>query len=334
VSTVETVRGAVEVSALGRTLMHEHVFVLATEHVQNYGAAAWWDEEERVQDAVAKLRAVAAKGFTTIVDPTVWGLGRYIPRIQRVAEQVPELNIIVATGLYCYDEVPHQYEHRGPGLLLDVPEPMVEDFTRDIVEGIAGTNVKAAFLKCVVEAKGLTPGVERIARAVARTHRETGAPITVHTSSAVQAGRLAVDLFRKEGVDLSKVVIGHAGDSNDLDYLMELADTGAILGMDRFGLDVFNPTSERVRTIAALCERGYADRMVLSHDASCFIDYWGGAHDQVMARTTPNWNYDHIPDDVLPALRELGVSEAQLDQMLIGNPRRYFTMAGMAGAAL
>ncbi|MFL6056391.1 MAG: hypothetical protein ACJ72W_26350 [Actinoallomurus sp.] len=82
--TVETVRGAVDVSDLGRTLMHEHVFVLSTEHVQNYGTAAWWDEEERVHDAVAKLRAVAAKGITTIADPTVWGLGRYIPRIQTV----------------------------------------------------------------------------------------------------------------------------------------------------------------------------------------------------------------------------------------------------------
>lgn len=321
---VETVRGPVDVSALGRTLMHEHVFVLSTEHVQNYGAGAWWDEEERVQDAVAKLRALVAKGTTTIVDPTVWGLGRYIPRIQRIAEQVPELNIIVATGLYSYDELPHQYAYRGPGTPLDMPEPMVEDFTRDIVEGIADTGVKAAFLKCVIEAKGLTPGVERIARAVARTHRETGAPITVHTSSPTQAGRLAVDLFGEEGVDLSKVVIGHAGDSNDLDYLMELADTGAILGMDRFGLDVHNSTADRVRTIAALCERGYADRMVLSHDASCFIDWWGGAHDRVRTMT-PNWHYEHISDDVLPALRELGVSEAQIDQMLVENPRRYFS---------
>ncbi|GAA4609501.1 phosphotriesterase-related protein [Actinoallomurus liliacearum] len=333
-STVETVGGAVDVAELGRTLMHEHVFVLSTEYAQNYGAGAWWDEEERVSDAVAKLRAIVAKGITTIVDPTVWGLGRYIPRIQRIAEQVPELNIIVATGLYSYDALPFQYENRGPGLLVDVPEPMVEDFTRDIVEGIGDTGVKAAFLKCAIEAQGLTPGVERIARAVARTHCETGAPITVHTSSPAQAGRLAVDLFRKEGVDLSKVVIGHAGDSNDLDYLMELADSGAILGMDRFGLDIYNPTPDRVRTIAALCGRGYADRMVLSHDASCFIDWLGGNQEQVRSAAMPNWNYEHISDDVLPALVELGVSDTQLDQMLVDNPRRYFTTAGMAGPAL
>ena len=323
-TTVETVRGPVDVADLGPALMHEHVFVLATEHVQNYGDGLWWDEEARVADAVDRLRALRAKGITTIVDPTVWGLGRYIPRIQRIAEQV-DLNIVVATGLYAYEEMQHQYSYRGPGLLLDVPEPMVGDFTRDLTEGIATTGVKAAFLKSCVEAPGLTPGVERINRAVARTHVETGAPITVHTSGPAQSGRLVIDLFRKEGVDLAKVVIGHAGDSNDLGYLMELADTGATLGMDRFGLDIFNPTADRVRTIAALAARGYADRMVLAHDANCFIDWFGADEAAVKAATAPNWHYTHISDDVLPALREAGVSDAQLDQMLVDNPRRYFS---------
>ncbi len=325
-ATVETVQGPVDVGDLGPTLMHEHVFVLSTEQVQNYGDGLWWDEETRVADAVAKLRALRGKGITTIVDPTVWGLGRYIPRIQRIAEQV-ELNIVVATGVYVYEELPHQYSYRGAGLLLDQPEPMVTDFTRDITQGIGTTGVKAAFLKCCVEAPGLTPGVERIARAVARTHVDTGAPITVHTSGPAQSGRLAVDLFRKEGVDLTKVVVGHAGDSNDLDYLMELADAGATLGMDRFGLDLFNPTPDRVATIAALAARGYTDRMVLAHDANCFIDWFGADHDAVRAATSPNWHYEHISDDVLPALREAGVTDAQIEQMLVGNPRRYFSGA-------
>ena len=322
--TVETVKGPVEVDDLGPTLMHEHVFVLSTEHVQNYGHGSWWDEEARLADAVAKLSALDAKGIKTIVDPTVWGIGRYIPRIQRIAEQV-EVNIIVATGLYAYEELPHQYAYRGPDLLIDIPEPMVTDFSRDITEGIGGTGVKAAFLKFALETPEPSPGIERIARAIARTHVETGAPITVHTSGPAQSGRLALDLFGKEGVDLAKVVIGHAGDSNDLDYLMELADSGATLGMDRFGLDVFNPTADRIRTVAALATRGYADRMVLAHDASCFIDYFGAAHDAARAAAAPDWHYEFISDDVLPALHEAGVTEAQIQQMLVDNPRRYFT---------
>jgi phosphotriesterase-related protein len=324
VTAVETVRGPVDTAELGTTLMHEHVFVLSTEHLQNYGADDWWDEDERVADAVEKLNALKALGVDTIVDPTVWGLGRYIPRIQRVAEQT-DLNIIVATGLYTYDELPHQYEHRGPGLLLDLPvDPMVTDFRRDVEAGIAGTGVKAAFLKCAVEVKGLTPGVERNLRACAAVHRETGAPITVHTSSPAQAGRLALQVFTEEGVDLTKVVIGHAGDSNDLDYLKELADAGCLLGMDRFGLDTYNPGEQRISTIVALAEQGYADRMVLSHDASCYIDYFPGEAQALVPQFLPNWNFTHISNDVLPALRERGVTDEQLRQMLVEAPRRYF----------
>ncbi|GAA4387327.1 phosphotriesterase-related protein [Actinomadura sp. NPDC048032] len=322
---VETVRGPVDAAALGRTLMHEHVFVLGAEYVQNHGAGDWWDEEEKVADAVGKLRELAGLGVTTIADPTVWGLGRYLPRIQRVNEQVPELNIIVATGIYTYNDVPFQFHHRGPGTMMDVgPDPMIADFTRDLTEGIAGTGVKAAFLKCAVDAPGLTPGVERVLRAVAAAHRETGAPVTVHTESSTRSGRTVVGLLAEEGVDLAKVVVGHAGDSNDLDYLMELADTGAILGMDRFGLDILNTTEQRVATVAALCERGYADRMVLSHDASCFMD-WFGPDPATVPALQPNWNYRHIGEVVLPALRAAGVSDAQIDQMLVENPRRYFT---------
>jgi phosphotriesterase-related protein len=304
--------------------MHEHVFVLSTEHVQNYGDGDWWDEDERVADAVTKLNELKSLGIDTILDPTVWGLGRYIPRVQRVAEQT-ELNIIVATGLYTYDVVPHQYESRGPGLFLDMPDPMIDDFVRDLTEGIADTGVKAAFLKCVVEKKGLTPGVERICRAVARAHVLTGAPITVHTNSFTRSGLLALDLFAEEGVNLEKVVVGHAGDSNDLDYLMRLADTGATLGMDRFGLDIYNTTPRRVATIAALCERGYADRMVLSHDSACFMDYFGGAWDEALSTLAPNWRYDHIHDDVLAALLDSGVTDEQIEQMLVFNPKRYFS---------
>ncbi|MEV4257030.1 phosphotriesterase-related protein, partial [Spirillospora sp. NPDC049652] len=162
---VETARGPVDAAALGRTLMHEHVFVLDDYHQRNYGTGAWWDEEERVADAVAKLTGLVERGITTIADPTVWGLGRYIPRIRRIADRVPGLNIIVATGLYTYNDLPFPLHHRGPGTVLGGPDPLVADFVRDLTEGIADTGVKAAFLKCAVDTPGFTPGVERVLRA-------------------------------------------------------------------------------------------------------------------------------------------------------------------------
>jgi len=199
---------------------------------------------------------------------------------------------------------------------------MVELFVKDIREGIAGTGVKAGLLKCAIDEHSLTPDVERILRAVGQTHVETGTPITVHTSAALQTGLIAQRILREEGVDLTKVVIGHCGDTTDLDYLREIADAGSLLGMDRFGIDVFLPFEDRVTTVAALARAGYADRMVLAHDASCYSDFYSESYKTALL---PRWNYTHITDDVLPALREHGVDEAQITAMLVHNPARYFT---------
>ena len=122
-STVETVRGPVDVADLGKVLMHEHVFVLGPDLRQNYpDYPNHWDEDARVANAVEKLRQCKARGIDTIVDPTVIGLGRYIPRIQRINEQV-DLNIIVATGLYTYNEVPFSSITPGPAWPSTCPSP-------------------------------------------------------------------------------------------------------------------------------------------------------------------------------------------------------------------
>jgi phosphotriesterase-related protein len=313
---VQTVTGPIDSADLGRTLAHEHVFVLG-EHRLNYQD---WDEEAMVEKAVADLTELAGLGIDTVMDPTVLGLGRYIPRIQRIAERV-ELNIVAATGLYTYNEIPFQFHYTGPGLLFDQPEPLTEMFVKDLTEGIADTGVRAAFLKCAIEEQGLTPGVERVMRAVGQAHVRTGAPITVHTNPHTRSGLEAQRVLCEEGVDLTKVVVGHCGDSTDLAYLKEVADAGSLLGMDRFGLDVLLPFEQRVDTVAQLAAAGYADRMVLAHDAACFIDWFDP---EAKRQMVPQWNYRHISDDVLPALRERGVTDEQIDTMLVGNVRRYF----------
>src|SRR5258705_8843658 len=103
-ATIATVRGPISAADLGVTLMHEHIFVLSAEILQNY-PEEWGDEEQRVEDAVTKLNALKARGVDTIVDLTVIGLGRYIPRIRRVAARTG-LNIVVATGIYTYNDLP------------------------------------------------------------------------------------------------------------------------------------------------------------------------------------------------------------------------------------
>ena len=320
---VDTVRGPISATELGVTLMHEHVFVLSPEIIANY-PEGWGEETVREQQAVDKLNALKAAGVDTIVDLTVIGLGRYIPRIQRVAERT-DLQIVVATGVYTFNDVPMYFHFSGPGTGMDGPEPMVEMFVRDITEGIAGTGVKAAILKCATDEPGLTPGVERVLRAVAVAHRATGVPISTHTHARTRRGLEQQRVFAEEGVDLGRVIIGHSGDTTDLDYLEELIAAGSYIGMDRFGLDNILGFEHRVDTVARMCERGHADKMVLAHDASCYIDWLPEA---ALPIVLPNWHFQHIHDDVLPALRERGVTEEQITTMLVDNPRAIFTHGG------
>jgi phosphotriesterase-related protein len=320
---VNTANGPVDTASLGPTLMHEHVFVLSAEIGQNY-PEDWGDEEKRVSDAIARLTELRRAGVDTIVDLTVIGLGRYIPRIQRIAQQI-DLNIIVATGVYTYNDVPMYFHFRGPGTVLEGPETMVDMFVRDIEEGIAGTGVKAAILKCATDEPGVTRGVERVLRAVAKAHRRTGVPISTHTHAHTRRGLEQQRIFTEEGVDLSRVIIGHSGDTTDLEYLEELMAAGSYIGMDRFGIDTILPFEDRVDTVAKLCARGRADKMVLSHDAACFNDWLPEA---ALPVVLPRWHFLHIHHDVIPALKERGVTGDQLKTMLVDNPRRIFEAQG------
>lgn len=320
---VNTARGAIDTGALGVTLMHEHVFVLSPEILQNY-PEKWGEEAAREADAVRRLNELKERGVDSIVDLTVVGLGRYIPRIARIAAQT-ELNIVVATGMYTYNDVPMHFHFQGPGTVLDGPETMTDLFVRDIEQGIADTGIKAAILKCATDEPGVTPGVERVLRAVAQAHRQTGVPISTHTHAATRRGLEQQAIFADEGVDLSRVVIGHSGDTTDIGYLEELIGNGSYIGMDRFGADTFLGTEDRVNTVVQMCERGHADKMVLSHDASCFIDW---LPEELVPIALPNWHYLHIHNDVIPALKKRGVTDEQIATMLVDNPRAIFERQG------
>ena len=273
----------------------------------------------RVADAVEKLRRLRDGGIHTIVDPTVPGLGRYIPRIQRINAEV-DLHIVVATGVYAFLELPSFLAYRSD-------DAIVELFVREIREGIDDTGVKAAFLKCAVEEHGIVGDVPRILAVIAAASLETGAPVMVHTNAPARTGLLALDALTEAGVDPTRIVIAHAGDSNDLEYLRAIADTGAALGCDRFSIEHFNPDAKRIETLASLVAEGYADRVHLGHDAACFYDFMVG--NPFFADEKPD--YLHISTHILPALVEAGVTREHIDQMLVTNPRRYFMAARSNG---
>jgi phosphotriesterase-related protein len=311
---IQTAKGPVDSSRLGRVLMHEHVVVIHPELHQNYPSG--WEEQSGVRDSIEKLNEAKTGGVDTIVDMTVIGLGRDVERIARIAKET-ELNIIVATGVYSYDEVPGPWHYRAS----DGPDPLVELFVRDITEGSPETGVRAGILKATTDKPGVTPDVDRVLRAIAQAHRQTGVPISTHSDAASQTGLEQQRVFAEEGVDLERVVIGHCGDTNDAAYLEKLIDKGSYIGMDRFGLPKFE---DRVDIVATMCERGYADRMVLSHDTAVFQHWVPPASLKML----PDWHFLHVLNDVVPALEERGVTEEQIEQMLINNPRRIFDQQG------
>jgi phosphotriesterase-related protein len=194
-------------------------------------------------------------------------------------------------------------------------------FIRDITRGIGASGVKAAIIKCATDTAGVTPVIDNILRASARAQKATDVPISTHTWAAGRTGQMQQAIFTQEGVDLGRVIIGHSGDSEDLGYLRGLMERGSMIGMDRFGLESFLPTARRVDVLARLCAEGYAPRMVLSHDANCWRDMLS---EDAKRRTRPLWHYNPISDDILPALRKAGVSEDQIEQMLVRNPRAIF----------
>jgi phosphotriesterase-related protein len=312
--TVETVRGPVPAESLGRTLAHEHVLILGHETLANFNhrwGEPWWDEERGVADAVTKLERLRAAGYRTLVDPTAVGLGRDVARIRRINEQV-DLNIVVCTGVYSFMELPQFLRYRTPEALAGI-------FVRELTEGIADTGVKAGFVKLAIEELGLIGDVPRIVAAVGAAHAETGAPVMVHTNAAAKSGLVALEALTAAGVDPAKLVVAHAGDSNDLEYIRRLAGSGAYLGWDRFNIEHFNPDADRIETVLRVLAEGHLDQLHFSHDGATFHDFMVG--DPAFAGE--HADYLHLEDVILPQLRERGVADADLDRILVDNPRRW-----------
>lgn len=297
---------------LGFTLVHEHLRVEADDV-----RAEWphlYDEERAFQSAVAAVTRATGAGVRTLCDPTVLGLGRDCRFMQRVVEATGA-QVVAATGLYTFRDLPIMLQNRPVDFLADL-------FVRDITEGIQGTPTRAGFLKFATDAPGVTPDVEKVIRAAARAHRRTGVPIITHSDARNASGLRQIELLEAEGADLSHVVIGHVGDTEDVGYLSELAARGVFLGLDRFGPGPSAPTAQaRCRTVVRLLEKGLGRQLLLSQDACATIDWrepiYGGEADAAA-------HMAYIAEVVLDDLRALGATDDDIRTMTVANPRRLF----------
>jgi phosphotriesterase-related protein len=229
---------------------------------------------------------------------------------------------VPCTGIYTYDYLPQHFLTRDS-------DAIAEYFVHDIDEGIQGTEIKAAFIKCAADEPGVTPNIEKVHRAAARASVRTGAPIMAHSRPASDTGPRQIEIFEEEGVDLSRVQIAHTGDTDDLDYIERLLDKGVFIGMDRYGLEFFFPIERRNATVLALLERGYADRMFLSQDYCATIDWVPpeAAPELIGAGLIKGWSMTLVFEEVIPALREGGMTDEQLETMMVDNPQRWLAGA-------
>jgi phosphotriesterase-related protein len=313
---VQTVRGAVQAADLGLTLVHEHV------RFRDEAVAAQWperyDEAAEMQAALAAVDAAKSHGVKTIVDPTAMFGGRDVRFMERVSERTG-VQIVPCTGIYSYDHLPPYFRNR------DI-DAMAEHFVADIERGIQGTGIRAAFLKCAADAAGVTENVEKIHRACARASVQTGAPIMAHSMPAVKTAPRQLEIFREEGVDMSRVQIAHCGDTDDVDYIERVIASGAYAGLDRYGLEMFLPVGKRNATAAELLRRGHAERLMISQDFCATIDWFPPqAAETLLAQgAIHNWSMTLVFEEVIPALRDAGAMDDQAFQTIfVANPARW-----------
>lgn len=310
---VETVTGNIDTSQMGRTLIHEHL--VATDWNARMNIPRWLDEERVAEDVADRIRLLKKEyGIDTIGDPTPWSLGRDVRLLKLIAEKA-EVHVLCATGFYA-DRQPY---FRGVS-----EKTLINYMVEEIRHGIQGTDIRPAIIKCATDEKGVDVQNRKLLTAAAKAHLETGIPIFTHTYPANGSGLLQQDIFEEQGVDLKHVVIGHCGDSNDVEYIEKILKRGSYVGLDRFGQDKHNSLENRVTTMVELIKRGWKDQIVISHD--CIVYYNDDRYDVKPKEDIEKMNIDlrYIDRFVIPRLLENGVEKKVIDQILTENPARIF----------
>ena len=311
---INSVLGPIDSSDLGFTLMHEHVMVAASGLSKSYPDLLGPNREER---AIACLKKAKAAGINTLLDATTFDLGRDPELLRHVAFE-SGVNLINVTGWWL--DVPRFMMGVGANQMAD-------EFIRDINEGFRGTDIKAGMLKCAADFEGVTPPLETMARAVARAHLQTGVPIMVHSYPTGHVAKRQIEIFREEGVDLTRVKIDHSNDTTDTDYLKWILDQGCFLGLDRYPGQLVSPHMRTV-TLKRLMDMGYAERLCPSHDCICLHIHNEQADGSIPAEhafTASNPDqYLYMHRHVIPELLQMGATQADIDMLFIDNPKRLF----------
>ena len=313
-ATVNTVLGPIDTVNLGFTLSHEHVGTNAAGLRHTYPEII--DRSGMKEQAILALKEAYDEGLRTIVDVTTFDLGRDILLMQEVSQN-SGVQIIAATGNHL--AVPRPFGELPPSVIAPL-------YVKEIEQGIEDTGIKAGIIKVASDRGGVTQPQEVVLRAAAQAHLATGVPISTHTWSPDRVGDQQVSVLEEEGVDLNRVYIGHSNDDTDMDYLLGLLRKGVWLGLDRYpgGRVQGTPDWEgRTALVKGLIDAGFVDRIMLSHDYSVPKARHGAEVQEERRKANPD-GFNFITLRVLPRLKELGVTDQDISQIMTENPRRFF----------
>jgi phosphotriesterase-related protein len=330
---IHTVLGPIEPAELGPTSMHEHllsdaVALRATAReplpddrrvtIENLGFVRWnllaLEDNLRLDDArlaERELGAFSASGGSGIVDLTVQGLGQQVERLPAIA-RATGLHLMVGCGFYI--------GKTHPAWLADLsPDALRERFETELAHGIGDTGIRPALVGLIGTSDPISAGEERVLVAAAEAAAAAGAAMNVRLDPTARLAHRVLDLADRAGLSAPSVIFGNVDEYLDAPYHLELAARGAVLEFC-FGSEFYyragykDPAdSERLEHLAALLGRGYADRIVLG----CSV--WTKAQ----LRAHGGFGYDHVLRRIVPELRSAyGVSDADVERMLVENPRR------------
>jgi phosphotriesterase-related protein len=311
----QTATGRLSFSQLGRTLIHEHIHVGMPGWQFDHGAPKYV-RAELMARSVDKLQELQAYGCSTIVDPCPIDLGRDVEFVAEAAQR-SGTNIIVATGVY--------YEADGITCTFRMleREQILELYLKELTEGVGDSGIKAGVVKIASGEHANNAYETRMVGIGAEAARLTGVPLISHTHYASH-GHHQLDVVEQNGGCPGCTVVGHSGDRDDHDYQRSLAERGAFVGLDRFGMEMFLPDDIRIRNLVQLFEAGFRDNILVSHDhVLCVLGRLGAEYEG----RVPTSRLTRIFDYVLPQLKRFGLSDADIECILVDNPRQLFVNA-------
>ena len=297
---INSVCGKISADDLGVILPHEHICCYFEPYL-NMAGKYYIDKEKLFDVAVNRLKEMKRKhSLCTLIDCTPTNIGRDLGLLKRVSE-ASGVNIISSTGFYYTTEI----------MMARHNENYIEDF---LLYDINNNNI--GIIKYAVESPEMSNFDKNILDILCSVQKKTTLPLCIHTNAGHQNGREVLNFVLERGISPSAVTIGHCSDTNDLQYIKEILSSGCYAGLDRiYRTDDPEYYDRMADHIICLCESGFYDKLLLSHDNLCFNGFCDNAK---IVEFNP---YEVIFERLYPALLKKGFDEKSFNKMISDNPK-------------